>query len=79
MDSAALQASIPGKVKTIFIALLFSRATGQRISFNDAANKVSQRPDALPIGERTSNKVLTLPVSTISKMVTYMQFGVGIV
>jgi hypothetical protein len=33
MESAALQALITGKVKAVFIELLFSRSPGQRISF----------------------------------------------
>ena len=69
MESAALKASIPGKVTTVFIALLYSRAPGQRISFNDAANKVSHTPEAHPAREHIANKVFTLPVITISKMV----------
>ena len=42
---------------------------------NDA-NKVSQRPEAHPVGERTVNKLLTLPVITICKVVTYKRIGI---
>ena len=44
---------------------------------NDAANKVSQRPGARPAGKRIVNKVLTLPVITACKVVTYKRIGIS--
>ena len=43
---------------------------------NDAANKVSQRPEAHPAGERIANQKFTLPVITASKVVTYKRIGI---
>ena len=45
---------------------------------DDDANKVSQRPEAHPAGERIANKVLTLPVITANKVVTYKRIGISL-
>ena len=39
------------------------------------ANKVSQRPEAHPVGERIVNEIFTLPVITACKVLTYKRIG----
>ena len=43
---------------------------------DDVANKVSQRPEAHPAGERVANQKFTLPVITACKVVTYKRIGI---
>ena len=42
----------------------------------EAANKVSQRPEAHPEGECIVNQIFTLPVITACKAVTYKRIGI---
>ena len=43
---------------------------------DDAANKVSQIPDAHPAGEGIINQIFILPVITTCRVVTYKRIGI---
>ena len=63
-----------GVLRKISICQVKNRSTiDSAEKTDDAINKVNQRPGVRPAREHISNKVFTLPVITICKMVTYMR------